>query len=95
MPASRLTLCLPDAAAQVQKVTIAPHQKLPLGHMVLDLNEGRELTGLFTRRYLLQQLRLVLAGERAAMCTHPVAAQPYVTSCVGIAVIWTASALMR
>lgn len=54
----------------MQKVTIAPHQKLPLGHMILDLNEGRELTGLFTRRYLLQQLRLVLAGERADVETN-------------------------
>ncbi len=47
---------------QVQRVTIAPHQKLPLGHMILDLNEGRELASLFTRRYLTEQLRLVLAG---------------------------------
>ena len=70
MPALRLTLCPPHAVTQVQKVTIAPHQKLPLGHMILDLNEGRELTGLFTRRYLLQQLRLVLAGEPAALSVH-------------------------
>lgn len=48
-------------------MTIAPHQKLPLGHMILDLNEGRELTGLFTRQYLSQQLRLVLAGEQAPL----------------------------
>jgi hypothetical protein len=57
-------------------VTIAPYQKLPLGHMVLELNEGRELTGLFTRKYLLQQLRLVLAGGQAL--AHGVVGSPQV-----------------
>lgn len=57
-----LTPVLQNNVLQVQKVTIASYQKLPLGHMVLALNEGRELAGFFTRRYLLEQLRLVLAG---------------------------------
>ena len=49
---------------------MAVTQKLPAGHLVLGINEGRELAGLFTRRYLEEQLRLVLAGA-APQPTRP------------------------
>ena len=40
-----------------------PREKNPLGQTVLKANEDRELTGLYTRRYLEQQLLTVLAGR--------------------------------
>ena len=60
--ATALAATLLPAVEAVQRVTIAPHQKLPLGHIILALSEGRERTNLFTRRYLQEQLRMVLAG---------------------------------
>ncbi len=46
-------------------VTIIPREKYPLGHTVVDINEGRELNKLFTRTYLEQQLLTTLAGRAA------------------------------
>ena len=43
-------------------VTIVPREKFPLGQTVLKVNEQRELTYQFTRRYLQEQLLTVLAG---------------------------------
>jgi hypothetical protein len=40
-----------------------PREKHPLGQTVVKANEDRELTGLFTRRYLEEQLLTVLAGR--------------------------------
>lgn len=48
-------------AANVQ-VTIVPREKFPLGQTVVKVNEQRERTNLFTRRYLEEQLLTVLAG---------------------------------
>ena len=47
---------------QLQQVTIAPREKYPLGQTVLKVNEQRERTHMFTRRYLEEQLLTVLAG---------------------------------
>ena len=44
------------------QVTIAPREKYPLGQTVLKVNEQRERTHMFTRRYLEEQLYTVLAG---------------------------------
>jgi hypothetical protein len=49
----------------VVHVTIVPREKFPLGHTVLKVNEQRELTYQFTRRYLQEQLLMVLAGAFA------------------------------
>ena len=40
-----------------------PRDKFPLGQTVVKVNEQRELTNLFTRRYLEEQLLTVLAGD--------------------------------
>lgn len=45
------------------QVTIVPREKYPLGQTVVKANEQRELTQLFTRRYLEEQLLTVLAGK--------------------------------
>ena len=50
------------AVEPVVHVTIVPREKFPLGHTVLKVNEQRELTYQFTRRYLQEQLLMVLAG---------------------------------
>ena len=44
-------------------MTIVPRDKFPLGQTVVKVNEQRELTNLFTRRYLEEQLLTVLAGD--------------------------------
>jgi hypothetical protein len=44
------------------QVTIVPREKYPLGQTVLLVNEQRERTQLFSRRYLEEQLLTVLAG---------------------------------
>ena len=44
-----------------------PREKYPLGQTVVKPNEQRELTGLFTRQYLEEQLLTTLAG-RAGKC---------------------------
>ena len=53
---------LQPAIEPVVHVTIVPREKFPLGHTVLKVNEQRELTYQFTRRYLQEQLLMVLAG---------------------------------
>ena len=55
----------PETFRTALQVTIAPREKYPLGHMVLKVNEQRERTHMFTRRYLEEQLHTVLAGECA------------------------------
>lgn len=45
------------------QVTIAPREKYPLGQTVLKVNEQRERTHMFTRRYLEEQLYTALAGD--------------------------------
>jgi hypothetical protein len=49
--------------SSLSQVTIVPREKYPMGHTVLKVNEQRELTNMFTRRYLEEQLLMVLAGE--------------------------------
>ena len=49
--------------ASAMQVTIAPREKYPLGQTVLKVNEQRERTHMFTRRYLEEQLYTVLAGR--------------------------------
>ena len=53
-------------AAGLLQVTIVPRDKFPLGQTVVKVNEQRELTNLFTRRYLEEQLLTVLAGDTSA-----------------------------
>lgn len=62
--ATALTCTLLPAIEPVMHVTIEPREKHPLGQTVLKVNEQRELTRLFTRRYLQEQLLTVLAGTR-------------------------------
>ena len=59
--------CLPFLPAC--QVTIVPREKHPLGQTVVKANEDRELTGLFTRRYLEEQLLTVLAGRAGELGT--------------------------
>ncbi len=44
------------------QVTIVPREKYPLGQTVLKVNEQRERTHMFSRRYLEEQLMTTLAG---------------------------------
>ena len=39
-----------------------PREKYPLGQTVVKVNEARERTHMFSRRYLEEQLLTVLAG---------------------------------
>ena len=54
-------------AALLLQVTIAPREKYPLGQTVLKVNEQRERTHMFTRRYLEEQLYTTLG--RSAACS--------------------------
>ncbi|PRW60287.1 cell division isoform A [Chlorella sorokiniana] len=63
--ATALTCTLLPAIEPVALVTIVPREKHPLGQTVVKANEARELTGLWTRRYLEQQLLTTLAGRAA------------------------------
>ncbi len=46
----------------IPQVTIVPREKYPLGQTVLKVNEQRERTDMFSRRYLEEQLMTTLAG---------------------------------
>lgn len=61
--ATALTCTLLPAIEPVTLCTIVPREKHPLGQTVVKANEDRELTGLFTKRYLEEQLLTVLAGR--------------------------------
>ncbi len=63
--ATALACTLLPAIERVQRVTVEPREKFPLGQTVVAAAEGRELTQLFTRRYLEEQLLTVLAGRAA------------------------------
>lgn len=63
-----LVLCWPHAVPCCAhpfppQVTIVPREKHPLGQTVVKANEDRELTGLYTKRYLEEQLLTLLAGR--------------------------------
>lgn len=49
----------------VLSVSIVPREKYPMGQTVLRVNEARELNNMFTRRYLEEQLLMVMAGRAA------------------------------
>ena len=49
---------------------MVPREKYPLGQTVCKVNEQRERTRLFTRRYLEEQLLTVLAGARPAQAVR-------------------------
>ena len=51
-----------EAGAAHLQVTIVPREKFPLGQTVVRVNEARESTRQFTRRYLEEQVITVLAG---------------------------------
>ena len=57
-----LVASLMPAIEPVVYVTIIPRERHPMGQTVLKVNEQRELTQMFTQRYLSEQLVLV--------CTH-------------------------
>lgn len=63
--ATALVATLLPALEQVVRVTARPSEKAPLGQTVLKVNENRELAKLFTKRYLREQLLMVLAGRAA------------------------------
>ena len=54
-----LVATLMPAIEPVVYVTIIPKEKHPMGQTVLKVNEQRELTQMFTQRYLSEQLLLV------------------------------------
>lgn len=58
-----LLATLMPAIEPVIKVSIQPREKWPLGQTELKINEDRERTKQFTRRYLEEQLLVVLAGR--------------------------------
>ena len=62
--ATALVCTLLPAIEPVVHVTIKPREKYPLGQTVLRVNDQRELTKQFTRRYLEEQLLTTLAGTR-------------------------------
>ena len=47
-----------------------PREKYPLGQTVVKVNEARERTHMFSRRYLEEQLVTVLAGARCREMLH-------------------------
>lgn len=61
--ATALACTLLPAIEPVTLCTIVPREKNPLGQTVVKANEDRELTGLFTKRYLEEQLLTLLAGR--------------------------------
>lgn len=63
--ATALMCTLLPAIEPVVVCTIVPREKYPLGHTVVKINEQRELTRMFTRAYLEQQLLTTLAGRAA------------------------------
>ncbi|KAK9823015.1 hypothetical protein WJX81_007049 [Elliptochloris bilobata] len=63
--ATALVCSLLPAIEPVVLVTIVPREKYPLGQTVCKVNEQRERTRMFTRRYLEEQLLTVLAGRAA------------------------------
>ena len=65
--ATALVATLMPALEVVVRVTTVPTEKAMLGQTVLKVNEQRELTQLFTKRYLDEQLLMVLAGRAAEM----------------------------
>jgi len=67
--ATALVCTLLPAIEPVVYCSIEPREKNPLGQTVCKPDEGRQLTGLFTRRYLEQQMLTVLAG-RAGACVR-------------------------
>ncbi|CAL8467515.1 g7053 [Coccomyxa elongata] len=61
--ATALICTLMPAIEPVSMVTIVPREKYPLGQTVLKVNEQRERTHMFSRRYLEEQLMTTLAGR--------------------------------
>ena len=55
-----------------------PREKYPLGQTVTKVNEQRERTHMFTRRYLEEQLATVLAGAAAS----PASCSAYLMDCM-------------
>ena len=78
--ATAVAATLQPAVEPVMHVTIVPREKFPLGQTVLKVNEERELTHLFTRRYLEEQLLMVLAGT----CRQALGVAPYFLACVSV-----------
>ena len=54
-----------SARAAAAQVTVVPREKYPLGQTVTRVNEQRERTQMWSRRYLEEQLLTVLAGMLA------------------------------
>ena len=63
--ATALVATLLPVLEDVVTVTVLPRERSPLGHTVLRLNEEREDSKLFTRRYLEAQVKMELAGRAA------------------------------
>ncbi len=69
--------------ASEMQVTIAPREKYPLGQTVLKVNEQRERTHMFTRRYLEEQLYTVLAGMTHTHKSAAAALEAVADPCTG------------
>jgi cell division protease FtsH len=68
--ATAVACCLMPAIEPVQYVTIVPREKHPMGHTVVLANEPRELTQVFTRRYLEEQMLTLLAPRAAEQAVY-------------------------
>ncbi|KAF5833193.1 hypothetical protein DUNSADRAFT_10543 [Dunaliella salina] len=73
-PARKLRLAVMEASISmvatllpaiepVDYVTVTPSAKSPIGRTVLKPNIGRYTTGMWTKRYLREQLLMALAGR--------------------------------
>jgi len=69
--ATALAVTLLPALEPVVEVTIRPRQKFGHGQTVVALNEGRQATGLWSRRYLREQAISLLAGHAAELVVYP------------------------
>lgn len=65
----RVMNCRLNAASICLQVTIVPREKFPLGQTIVQVNEQREATKQFTRRYLEEQIITALAGTPLARTT--------------------------
>jgi cell division protease FtsH len=69
--ATALAVTLMPALEPVVEVTIRPRQKFGHGQTVVAQHAGRQATGLWTRRYLREQMTTLLAGYAAEVVTYP------------------------
>lgn len=68
--ATALLATLMPSIEPVLSVSIIPREKYPMGQTILKVNEARELNNVFTRRYLEEQLLMVMSGRAAEQVAY-------------------------